>query len=455
MVVAMDGTGMEHFAASLGDRQAIIKDPAPLRVDYPSTTFIPRQSESAQATLQKVFNHIMEFPQYGYPAAPCFIVGQAGTGKTLFVQNCVEYAGKLAKDNNRVVVPFFHLMGSSTLNEGLLRFSKRLFQELPPKGVRMVSSTLYKHSRGIEWDAMRKLANEVWHAYHKTVLNDASAVVLFVCDEMRKDKHIDAFLYDIQRRESPLTVPIQSIMISNNKKFFQNQLDPRTESSLGNTLEALFPPYKSPELEAILQFRCQKALEPTAWSPEVIARIAALTERDFLADARKAIEMLEQASRVAIHAGAPSIQDDHIEQACTFLQEKDMAEQLDNLPLQSALGLACLQHLVRLKRRPIATSEAYEVYKALTTDNNFSKVQPRRFYDLLNQMADWGIIDASVISGGRRGRTGEWSLDNPDWIRNCLSRGGHAPVLIDEELDVDVFQWLQQHVTSAQQMLRS
>ena len=86
------------------------------------------------------------------------------------------------------------------------------------------------------------------------------------------------------------------IMVTN-KLNWDKMLDPRILSVLKKT-DMLFEPYDALDLIEILNLRVEKALEKSKVDEGAIRKIAAFASRE-TGDARKAVELLSKAAKVA------------------------------------------------------------------------------------------------------------------------------------------------------------
>jgi cell division control protein 6 len=82
-----------------------------------------------------------------------------------------------------------------------------------------------------------------------------------------------------------------------NRLDWESQADPRVLSFLKKT-DVIFEPYDAMDLQEILNLRVEKALDKRKVGQGAIEKIAALACRE-TGDARKAIELLARAVRVA------------------------------------------------------------------------------------------------------------------------------------------------------------
>ncbi|MBF8294207.1 MAG: family ATPase [Bacteroidetes bacterium] len=135
-----------------------------------------------------------------------------------------------------------------------------------------------------------------------------SSPLIVVLDEIDKTepKERDRILYTLS---SVSTVGTVAISNSRSSLF---ELEDRVRSRLGPTLIA-FDPYRVQDLYRILEARVKLSLAPTAYSAEVIERIATLAA----GDARVAIQTLLKAAQLAESQGTRTISVDQITEAAS------------------------------------------------------------------------------------------------------------------------------------------
>ena len=75
-------------------------------------------------------------------------------------------------------------------------------------------------------------------------------------------------------------------------------------------------------------------------------------------------------------------------------------------------------HLLDKNKRKIFTGDVYELYKKLCTKTDLRPLTQRRISDIIGELDMLGIINATVISKGRYGRTREINSD----INNTLKQ---------------------------------
>jgi len=186
--------------------------------------------------------------------------------------------------------------------------------------------------------------------------------------------------------------------ISNDLKFKEG-LDPRVLSSLGEE-ELVFPPYTVDELREILAERAKVAFRPHVASPSAINLCAAMAGSEH-GDARRAIDLLRIAGEVAEREGLKQIDDSCIRKASEKMEIDRVDEAIRSLPVQNK---AILDAISRFDGGT-NTGELYMAYSNLCRKIGVETLTQRRMSGILGDLDLLGLVEASVVSKGRRGRT--------------------------------------------------
>jgi cell division control protein 6 len=187
--------------------------------------------------------------------------------------------------------------------------------------------------------------------------------------------------------------------ISNDLRFKEN-LDPRVLSSLGEE-EFVFPPYTTEELREILNERAKVAFQPGVISDATLNLCAALAGSEH-GDARRAVDLLRIAGEVAEREGHQIIDEDCLRKASAKAEHDRVEEALISLPLQNKIIILAVSKF----KQGTNTGELYLTYTTLAKKTGAVEVlTQRRVSGILAELDLLGLIEAAVISKGRRGRT--------------------------------------------------
>jgi len=243
-------------------------------------------------------------------------------------------------------------------------------------------------------------------------LDSEARIAIIVLDEI--DKLIrkgDDVLYNLSRINDNLTRSKVSLIGISNDLRFTEQLDPRVRSSLGEE-EIIFPPYNAVQIADILAQRAAVAFKPNALDQNVIPLCSAFAAQEN-GDARRALDLLRVSAELAERESAPMVTERHVRQAQERIEEDRITVVVRTLPTQSKLVLSSITFLTSKGAKTLTTGEVYSVYKRMCECVNADVLTQRRITDLISELDMLGIINATVISKGRYGRTKEIALTTP------------------------------------------
>jgi cell division control protein 6 len=209
----------------------------------------------------------------------------------------------------------------------------------------------------------------------------------------------DDILYSFTRSSSKLVPGFLALVGISNDLKFKEGLDPRVLSSLSEE-ELVFPPYTVDELRAILEERAGVAFRPSVASPAAINLCAAMAGSEH-GDARRAIDLLRIAGEVAEREGLDKIDDSCVRQASNKMEMDRVDEAIRSLPVQNKAILYTVSKFVNGTN----TGELYLAYSSLCKKLGIETLTQRRMSGILGDLDLLGLVSASVVSKGRRGRT--------------------------------------------------
>jgi len=214
----------------------------------------------------------------------------------------------------------------------------------------------------------------------------------------------DDILYAFTRSGERLAPGFLAIVGISNDLKFKEGLDPRVLSSLSEE-ELVFPPYTVDELRAILTERAEVAFRPGVASPAAINLCAAMAGSEH-GDARRAIDLLRIAGEVAEREGLKRIDDSCIRKASDKMETDRVDEAIRSLPAQNKAILFAVSRF----DGGTNTGELYIAYSNLCRKIGIETLTQRRVSGILGDLDLLGLVEASVVSKGRRGRTKKISL---------------------------------------------
>ncbi|MDG6983522.1 MAG: AAA family ATPase [Nitrososphaerota archaeon] len=209
----------------------------------------------------------------------------------------------------------------------------------------------------------------------------------------------DDILYAFTRSGSKLSPGFLAMVGISNDLKFKEGLDPRVLSSLSEE-ELIFPPYTVDELRDILKERAGVAFRPSVASAAAINLCAAMAGSEH-GDARRAIDLLRIAGEVAEREGLKEIDDTCIRQASAKMEVDRVDEAIRSLPVQNKAILYAVSRF----DGGTNTGELYLAYSNVCKKLGIETLTQRRMSGILGDLDLLGLVEASVVSKGRRGRT--------------------------------------------------
>ncbi len=320
------------------------------------------------------------------------IYGKSGTGKTIvskFICNELRETG--LKRGIPVTAVYLNCEVTDTKYRVLANLAKNFGENIPFTG----------------WPT-----DKVYGALRDAIDKNNQRVII-ILDEI--DKLVlndgDKVIYNITRMNSELKRSRVSIIGISNDLKFTSYLDSRVQSSLGEE-EVVFSPYNARQLEDILKQRAEIAFKHGVLDEFVIPLCAALAAREH-GDARRALDLLRVSGEVAERENANRVTDAHVRKANEKIEADNIAEAVRTLPTQSKLLLYSVILLEERGQRTITTGEVYDIYKRLSRSAALEPLTQRRVSDLISELDMLGILNSSVISKGRYGRTKEIKIEVP------------------------------------------
>lgn len=246
----------------------------------------------------------------------------------------------------------------------------------------------------------------------KIALDSDKHIAIIILDEI--DKLVnkgDDVLYNLTRINSDLKKAKVSLIGVTNDLKFTEFLDPRVRSSLGEE-EIIFPPYDANQIRDILNQRAEVAFKSDVLEETVIPLCAAYAAQEH-GDARRALDLLRVSGEIAERVKSSKVLEAHVKQAQDKIEVDRVVEVVRTLPSQSKLVLLSVVLLGSNGDNNMTTGEAYNIYKQMCRTIGIEILTQRRVTDLISELDMMGILNATVVSKGRYGRTKEISLSVP------------------------------------------
>jgi archaeal cell division control protein 6 len=234
-----------------------------------------------------------------------------------------------------------------------------------------------------------------------SAIKDNKVHFILVLDEIDYlvNAYGDDILYQFTRAGEHVEPGFFTMVGISNDLRFKDELDPRVLSSLGEE-ELVFPPYTTDELYAILAARAKIAFR-SGVVPDAMLNLCAALAGSEHGDARRAVDLLRVAGEIAEREGKHEVTEDCIRKASERVETNRIDDALRSLPIQNKLIL------LTASRFPDGTNtgDLYVAYEGLARRLGIDALTQRRVSGILAELDLLGLLEAAVVSKGRRGRT--------------------------------------------------
>ncbi len=386
------------FVQYMQKRKQLIKNKKVLQ-----TTYLPEELPHRKDEIDKIAS-IISSALYGDKPSNIMIYGATGTGKTAVVSFIGKELKKIDPDEDRCSYLYVNCEVVDT-SYGILfniasQFIKDINQKIPFTG----------------W-SFEKLYEEFYKQIEMT--SRVFVIVLDEVDHMISKKGDDIFYHLAKVNEHLVKSKVSLIGISNNMKFME-LLEPKARSRFGGE-SIIFQRYDKSQLEDILKKRVEGLFEEGVLDDSVIRYCATIAARNE-GDARMAIDLLRIATDIAERNGDPKITDAHVKSAKNSMETDIIEEAVKSLAPQSKIVLLSIIKNTEAGNTVMITGDVYNVYKHLAERLQVSILTQRRITDFISELDMMGLINASIKSFGRLGRTKEIKMEVPKDIVERFKR---------------------------------
>ncbi|RMF90467.1 MAG: ORC1-type DNA replication protein [Methanobacteriota archaeon] len=379
-------TSFSGIFESLMTREPLFLSKEVLRHSYTPDELPHRHNEIRQ--LAMILSSVLRNEE----SSNILIYGKSGTGKTIvsrFICSELESTGQ--KLNIPVKTAYINCEITDTQYRVLQNLAETFGERVPFTG----------------WPT-----DKVYRTFLSSIDQQKQCVVI-ILDEVDRlvQKSGDDIIYNLTRINSELKHARVSIIGISNDLKFKDYLDARVQSSLSEEV-VVFKPYDARQLEDILNQRAELAFKPGAVDEYVIPLCAAFAAREH-GDARKALDLLRVSGEIAERESATRVQERHVRMAKDRIEADSIVEAVRTLPTQSKILLYAIILLTEQKHRNITTGDVYDTYSRLCKKAGLDILTQRRVSDLLSELDLLGIVNSTVVSKGRYGRTRQIHLMVP------------------------------------------
>ena len=138
-----------------------------------------------------------------------------------------------------------------------------------------------------------------------------------------------------------------------------------------------------------------------------------------------AIDLLRTATDIAERNGDSEITEAHVKSAKSSMEIDMTEEAVKTLAPQSKIVLLSIVKNTEIGNTVMITGDVYNVYKQLAMKLQVPVLTQRRVTDFISELDMMGLINASIKSFGRAGRTKEIKLEVQ---KDIIERFKHDPL---------------------------
>jgi|AntRauMinimDraft_4_1070384.scaffolds.fasta_scaffold00352_9 cell division control protein 6 len=336
--------------------------------------------------IQSLANQLIDATQGNSPEN-VIIYGKTGTGKSLVSKYVTRVTKWKAERESEISVGTVYIDCAEDTTEAqtIATIASSLNEEetdiaIPPTG--LSTGQYYKRL----WSVMDALHD----------------VVIVILDEVDMLDDDDNVVMKLTRAEEAgkIECDIGLIAISNKIQYVEG-LDERVKSSFQET-ELFFPPYDANQLREIMRNRAD-AFREGVLTKDVIPLCAAFAAQEH-GDARRALDILRNAGKLAYERGDTSVTEVHVRDAQDLAEKERFRELIGEAPTQSkavVLSLALLT--LSTSEDTFTTGDIYAVYKFICTQIDIETLSERRVRDLISEQNFLEVLFSEPRSRGRGG----------------------------------------------------
>jgi archaeal cell division control protein 6 len=356
-----------------------------------SKSYVPKNIIGRNTELEQVAANLAPIPRHGDPIN-MYIWGDSGVGKTITIQyvlSILEYG--LSTNNTNSMVDFIRIDSMSANNEifACVEILSHLTATVPKMGL-----------------SISQYLQSIWSEIDLKAKNyDFYSLIIFF-DEIDKFKDPNNILYQLSRSTENRKIKASNatigIITASNKKDFLNSLDSKVLSSAGFTY-LHFPDYSEEELCLILNSR-REAFQSGAISEEEIRYCAQNVADRFHGDARRAIDTLHIAGKIALNQHCKRITKEHIDLADKEITNTATLEMIVKFSKHDKLLIIaiyiCHQIIKSEKLRSLPTTGIIsEVYRMICDILGESPTSEGHISRRLTDLDDKQLIHAKKVKG--------------------------------------------------------
>jgi len=364
--------------------QNIISDFKKLDFDYVPDNLVHRDEP-----MNKIFSVLKSSVESGINQR-MVITGSVGTGKSsLSKRFCLDFQEWVKDKGQRMEFAIVNCRSRNTPSSVMLKILERFQPGFPDRGF----STA-----------------EMLEILRKHLVKDSIHLVI-VLDEINVliKKSGPDLLYSLSRFDeeqvSGSKHSLSLILIS--QQPVNEFLDAATLSTLKRTNQIVLDKYNQEELQDIVAQRVDLAFYPGTVDEELMSFIASISSE--FGDARFAIELLENAGRIANEEGLEEVAPDNVRAAKAMTYSVVTESKLMSLGKQKQYALLGIARIIK-KKSFVTTGEAEKAYALVSEEYDNKPRAHTQFWEYLQTLGDAGLIGLGQSGKGMVGKTSLISL---------------------------------------------
>jgi cell division control protein 6 len=322
----------------------------------------------------------------GGPPETTIVYGKTGTGKSLVTRCVTREAHRNAKNDN-VSLQYAYVDCSDYQTEA--KASREMARELTAgldveEDIPRVGIAAADY-RDIVWELLDNLGVDVL------------VVILDEIDKLDDDELLRSL--SRARESGKVDAHVGAICISN-KIEYRERLNERIDSSLQDN-ELIFDPYDAEQLRAILENRVD-AFADNVLDEDVIPKVAALAAKEH-GDARKAVDTLYEAGRLAEKQGLERVSVEHVDDAVQQAEINRFQKLVSGTTphVKHVLHALALLTADNPEQEAFRTHRIYDLYTQIVDRAGSDPLSEDRVYRLLKEQAFLGVTESNHTGGGQ------------------------------------------------------
>jgi len=337
-----------------------------------------------------------------------FIFGKTGTGKSLISRSVTKRVITEADHDGVTVKYAFIDCGEQNTEAAIIKTIGQIVNEPDRSGITIPD-------RGLGTGDYYK---RLWQSID--TCSDVTIVILDEIDMLENDEVLRKLSRAGEnRRISESNIGIIGI---SNKIDYPNQLSERVKSSLSRD-ELVFSPYDANQLIDILEKR-RDAFHDGVLTDDAIPLTSALAAQEH-GDARKAIDILRNAGRLAKKQNDAQVTESHVRAAKEKTEVDRFSELIEGSPQQAKAILYALVLLTENSSKDeFPTKIIYNQYQEIVNRVGLTPLSERRVQEILQEQNFLNVIQSEREGRGRgKGAHAKHRLlEEPSIVKKVLLR---------------------------------